>query len=119
MRDIKERLHRALVLLAAHFVEHEREQDRRREGEHHAVNVQQQRVAEGSVKHRGLEEAFKILKSDPFAAPDAQIDFVVLKGDLYAVQRRILEDDVIQDGWYEQQIQITITPQRLGKLALA
>lgn len=50
VREIKDGLHRTLVALRAHFVEHEGKQDRYRESPHEAVYTDQDRIAEDSVE---------------------------------------------------------------------
>ena len=118
MRDVNDGLHQALVFEIANLVEQQRQQDGRREAENHAVNVEQQRVAEHPEEHRRAEQALKILQAHPFAAPDAQVHLIVLEGDLHAIERRIFENDEEQNCRHQQQIQIPVAVEHFCDLGL-
>ena len=93
-----------LVPLVAHFIEHQRKEDGRREGKDNFQQADDQRVHEHLLEVGGVKELDKVFEQriEPFAAHDAVLGLVVFEGYNYAVHGRILEDGKPNDRRQKQ-----------------
>ncbi|MMZ68527.1 hypothetical protein D1872_312240 [compost metagenome] len=70
MRQIADRLNEPLERHVLHFVQHDRKQDRRGEGEDDLQKAQDQRVADNRGELIIVNELVKIPQTHPFAGKD-------------------------------------------------
>ena len=87
-------------------VEAEREEDREREARDELVEAQAHRVPHHVPELVGIEEAHEVAEADPGAAPDAGGDREVPERDLGAVHRHVLEDQEIDEGQGNENVEL-------------
>ena len=98
MRQIGNGLNESLVLLRAHFVEHQRQDDGTREAEHQAQRRERQGIAKDAGEFavgQKPDEVLEAVVARPGASPNAELKGIILKRDLDARQGDILEYDVV------------------------
>ena len=111
MRHIDGGLGKALEPFAVQLVQHDRQEDRNRETEQQAVEVQQEGVRKHPPAVIAVEEFFEIFQSDPLAAGNAEGGFIVPEGNLYAVHREITEYNEKCQAGQQQHPQLPVTAQ--------
>ena len=115
VRECVDRLIHALELRAAHFVDQQRENDRRRELEDQSRNIDFKRIADGLHGRRRFEDAGEVIHAHPLGTPDAQARIVLLERENNAAHRRIMEDSEKHNAWNQHQIEITRFPHIMAK----
>ena len=98
-------LHQLLRLLHAQLVEHQRQADLTGHGDGNAAQAKNHRIAQGGHQILVPEHFLKIIKTDPLAAPDAQLRTVFLKGQHQAAHGGIAERQVPNQHRQQQHIQ--------------
>ena len=114
MRKVGDGLQRFFVFVAAHFVEHQRQNDRRGKAEDDAHYGQQHRVAEHAGELAAGEKTNEMMEpvlARPGAAPDAAGEFVILKRDYNAHQRFVMEKQIIDEHGEEKRIENPVAPE--------
>ena len=105
---------RRIVLLVdeldAHLVQHQRQQDGNGERDQEARDAQHERVHEHRGKLAGGEQLIEVLKADPRARADAQLEVELFKRHHNAVHRNVLEDNQEGEARKAHQIQPALLP---------
>ena len=120
VRDIHQRLGKALEPFAAQLVEQQCEDDRRREGEDQVGQRDCQRVAQQTPEIRAGEEFFKVLQSGEGAAEQrldggvAIVGAEVLERHDQACHRRVVENEHVQDARDHQNVQPVMLHERFA-----
>ncbi|MNW47504.1 hypothetical protein D3C74_248360 [compost metagenome] len=96
MRQVDERLEQPLKEVAPELIQHQCQNDRYRKVDKQVQRKQDHRVFQNDHKIRLGKQPSEMLQTDPFAASDAVIRLIILKGNDQPVHREILEDDEIQ-----------------------
>ena len=97
MRQGGDRLGDGAVARAPDGIEQQRHDDGQREGEHDAVQRQRERVFHRRAKVIAVDEFQDIIHADPRTAPHALARGILAEGDLQAADRKIGEDDEINE----------------------
>lgn len=108
MRRINDRLDKFLVPLAQHLVQQDRNDHRRRKAEHQRQKTERQRIAHDRPEVIGIEKINKVFEPYPFAAPNPLARREILKGNLHAVHRIVLEHEIDQKDGQQEQIQFVV-----------
>ena len=104
VRQISDGLDRPLQCFAADLVHHQCQNDGSREAKDKLIQAQQQRVPQQSGEIHAIEEHVEMLHAHPFAALNAACRRIILKGDLRAVQRHVMEQDEVHKHWNKHEI---------------
>ena len=105
VRQVGDRLGDLAEAAAGHGVHDQRQQNRHREPGQQIVKAQDERVAHEQAEVVAAEEVAEPLHAHPFAAGDAVREVEVAEGDLHAVHRPVMEDEDIQEGGENHQVQ--------------
>ena len=112
MREVGHRLHNPLVARVRDLIEHERENDRRRERDDQVLDIQDNGVAEDRPEIGIPDDLQHILHAVircPRAPDDAQFRLVLLEGQGDTVHRVITEQHIVHEGKQHDQVQPFIT----------
>ena len=96
VRHVADGLHQLFGALEVHLVEHQREDDRRRECKQDGIQIQQQRVADDAPAIFKLKKLDKVIQSHPRAVLNSTEDVELLKGNDHLGHGHVLEKDVIR-----------------------
>ena len=113
MGQVADRLHGALEVALMHFVEEQRQDDRRREPPEQPVQTDEERVAKHPAKvGSAVEQPYEVVEADPLAAPYAVEEPVFLERDDDPVHGPVPEDDGPDQGGGQQgeQIAVAVVP---------
>ncbi|MNI58058.1 hypothetical protein D3C73_1131530 [compost metagenome] len=110
MRKIDNRLDRSFEKHQPDLVQHQCDEYRNRKQQHDLIHADQQRIHKHLSELFGPHQLVKLLQPHPFTASDAVKDIKVLKGDQYAIQRRIFEEQQKQKTGYQQHIIVPVPP---------
>ncbi len=113
MRQIRDRLHRALEDAAPNLVQQQGQYYRRGKSKQQLVHIDQDRIAKQTAEVVAVEKILEMIEADPLAAPDAVRDAVIFESHQQAVHRSVVENGVIRDNRKRQQIYIFIPLQVL------
>ena len=112
VREVEDRLNRALVPLRAELVQQDRQDDRRREpdegGEHREADRVEHRPNERIGCQEHLVEVLEE-RGRPRASQDSLIDVEILEGESHPVDRQVVEDEQVDRAGDEQQQQGTVS----------
>ncbi|MNC46500.1 hypothetical protein D3C75_955220 [compost metagenome] len=92
MRKIDNRLNRSFEKHQPDLVQHQRDEYRNGKQQYDLIHADQQCIHEHLSELFGLDQLMELLQSHPFTASDAVKNIKVLKGNQYAIQRRIFEE---------------------------
>ena len=122
MRQVGERLHRALEPAAPDFIEQQGKENAGGPGEQKIGQVQAQRVAQHAPEIVAAEKILEIFQADPGAARHAPANVKALKGSGQAVERRIAKKKIPRQHGQHNQIQLPmplkISPENINHAAL-
>ena len=98
MGHIGDHLRNLLEARETNFVNHERQKNGKRKGEHQIIEGKQQRVPHQLPEVGRLNKTSEVFQANPAAAQDALFNFKIAKGNLNAVNRNITKNQHIQKG---------------------
>ena len=105
MRDIDDGLYRLFEFQRAHFIEQQRQQNRRRKAPGDAQKRKHHRIAEYARKLAGRKQIYKILHANPIAARNAPHQIEILESNHNAVHGPIAKNRQIHKAGNQHQIQ--------------
>ena len=117
MRHIYDRLHQFLVRSASNFVQHQRQQNRRRKPHDDLIQADHNRIFQHQWKKRGFKNLLEIEQAHPFASQKAPCHSEVLKGHDDSIHRDILEDDKKQCSGKQHTVKRNISFQPQSQFA--
>ena len=110
VRHVGDGLHDLLVAVAAHLVEQDGEDQRRREHDGQREQVQRQRVADVLPQVRAGEQALKPLEADVLGALEALEQLVVVERRPQVVHGQVLEQQHVDQDGNDHQVDIAVAP---------
>ena len=116
VREVRHCLCYPLYRRAVQLVQQQSKQDRCREAEGQAVQVQQKRVAHDAPRIEALEEVLELLQPYPGTLYETQVRTVVLERYHDSCHGQVVENHEIGDGRKEQEYQIPIVEDGLSEL---
>ena len=108
VRHVRDRLDDVLIAVVGHLMDHQGEDDGRRERKGDLIQVDQQRVADDAPGVHATQKLGEVVQADEAAAGDAAHGLVVLKRDDRIVHARIVKDDVVEHDRNQHQIDVLI-----------
>ena len=105
VRRIGDHLDKLAESLSRQIVQQQRENNRDRNAYQKRVDAQRQRIFQECREFIAAEEALEMGKMVPLATPYPKLSDVVLEGDLNAVHRNIMKNDIIYNDRQDHQIQ--------------
>jgi hypothetical protein len=91
-----------------YLVEQKRKKNRQRKAEDQIVGIEQQHVADQPPGKDRAEKLIKPFQANPGTAPDALAGGIAFKGDLQAIERDEVKDDIIGDRQRNQKQQVFV-----------
>ncbi|SUA95468.1 Uncharacterised protein [Paenibacillus thiaminolyticus] len=104
MRQIRNALRNAFEPLMSHFVEHERQHNRKRHADKQLQRTDDERVFNQGPKLIVIEKGFKVMKANPGTAQDAHIELVLFEGQDEAAHRNVIENDKVHNARQQHKI---------------
>jgi hypothetical protein len=113
MRKSKKRLHNSAVLPESKLIKQNSQNDRHRELKKDSSETDQHGVNECIVKALVTENQSEFCKTNPWAAQDAKIEFILFESQGNAVHGQIGKYDNIDKGRQNKQINNPASPNRM------
>jgi len=108
MRHIAHGLHQPFITHVLHFVQHQRQYNRRGKAEQEVEQAQNDSISERTSKIHAVEKVYKVFKPDPFASENTFRKRIILKRNGQPEHRDVAENDHEQHDRKDHPIQQSV-----------